>query len=275
MMPESRRESRPDLSIVIVNWNTSQLLRQCLSSIKNCGENWEIVVVDNASTDDSSRMVEDEFPEAHLLLNETNLGFARANNRGIQASRGRYILLLNSDTVASEEALAYLVSFMDQHPNVGACGPRLLRLDGSPQPYAFGGDPTLFYLLARGINQLLFRRYLHDWATHTIQEVDWVSGACLMARRQAIEQVGLLDENIFMYFEDNDWCLRIRKAGWKVYYNPQVSIVHIGGQSLAQNPSARQAYYHSLNYFYAKHYSPFARLLLQLGLLPYRLLVKH
>ena len=220
-------------------------------------------------------MVTREFPTVHLIQNTANLGFARANNQGIQASQGRYVLLLNSDTVVLEGALTGLVHFMDQHSDAGACGPRLLRPNGTPQPYAFGGDPTLGYLLARGLNRLLLRRYLHDWATDATQEVDWVSGACLMVRRRAIEQAGLLDENIFMYFEDNDWCLRIRKVGWKVYYNPQASIVHIGGQSLAQNPSARHVYYRSLTYFYAKHYGSLARLLLRVSLLPYRLLVRH
>ena len=199
-------------------------------------------------------MVQREFPDVHLIVNEGNLGFARANNRGIAASRGRYVLLLNSDTVASPAALEMLVAFMDVHPEAGVVGPRLLRPDGTAQPYAFGGDPTLGYLLRRGFNRLLRRRYLHDWDTDAIQEVDWVSGVCLMARRVAIEQAGPLDEAMFMYFEDNEWCLRIRKAGWKVYYDPQAAIVHIGGQSLAKNPAARRAYYESLRYFYRKHY---------------------
>jgi hypothetical protein len=212
-------------------------------------------------------MARAEFPAARLIANRANVGFARANNQGIRASQGRYVLLLNSDTVVPPGALAALVAFMDAHPAVGAVGPRLLRPDGAPQPYAFGGDPTIGYLLRRGINRLLFRRPLHDWATDAIQPVDWVSGACLLARRAAIEQAGLLDEAIFMYFEDNDWCLRIRQAGWQVIYNPRVAITHIGGQSLAQNPAARKAYRASLRHFYAKHYGPAASLLLRL-LLP-------
>jgi hypothetical protein len=163
---------------------------------------------------------------------------------------------------------------MDAQPGAGACSPQLLRPDGSPQPYTFGDDPSLKYLLRRGLNRLLRHRYLHNWATDAIQEVDWVSGACLMVRRQAIDQVGGLDENIFMYFEDNDWCLRIRQAGWKIYYNPQVSITHLGGQSLAQNPAARRGYYRSLDYFYTKHYGSFTRFLLRVGLIPYRLLTR-
>jgi N-acetylglucosaminyl-diphospho-decaprenol L-rhamnosyltransferase len=210
-----------------------------------------------------------------LIQNMANLGFARANNRGIQASRGRYILLLNSDTVVPEGALAHLASFMDQHPDVGASGPRLLRPDGTPQPYSFGGDPTLRYLLARDLKQALFHRHLHDWGTGIVQEVDWVSGACLLVRRQVIEQVGLLDENIFMYFEDTDWCLRMRRAGWKVYFNPGVEVIHVGGQSLAKNPSAQRSYYRSLEYFYAKHYGLLSRLLLRVALTSYRRWGKH
>jgi N-acetylglucosaminyl-diphospho-decaprenol L-rhamnosyltransferase len=265
------------LSIVITSWNTSDLLKRCLASLLRCPQRcyFEVIVTDNASTDGSSEMVMREFPTVRLIQNMANLGFARANNRGIQASRGRYILLLNSDTVVPEGALARLTSFMDQHPDVGASGPRLLRPDGAPQPYSFGGDPTLRYLLARDLKQALFHRHLHDWGTDIVQEVDWVSGACLLVRRQAIEQVGLLDENIFMYFEDTDWCLRMRRAGWKVYYNPGVEVIHIGGQSLAKNPSAQRSYYRSLEYFYAKHYGLLPRLLLRVALMPHHWRGKH
>ena len=128
------------------------------------------------------------------------------------------------------DALEMLVAFMDAHPEAGVVGPRLLRPDGTAQPYAFGGDPTLGYLLRRGCNRLR-GRYLHDWDTNAVQEVDWVSGVCMMARRAAIEQAEPLDESIFMYFEDNEWCLRIRNAGWKVYYDPQAEIVHLAGRA--------------------------------------------
>ncbi len=265
--------AQPILSIIILNWNGRELLRACLCSVQNNvstfqHSNVETFVVDNASTDGSAEMVREEFGHVRLIANAENLGFARANNIGIQASRGRYVLLLNNDTVVPVGALAGLVAFMEAHGDAGAVGPRLLRPDGSPQPYAFGGDPTLGYLLRRGANRLLFGRPLHDWATDAVQAVDWVSGACLMVRREAIDRAGLLDELIFMYFEDNDWCLRIRRAGWRVYYNPQVAITHIGGQSLAQNSAARRAYRESLCYFYAKHYGLPASLLLRL-LLPF------
>ncbi|HJW84352.1 MAG TPA: glycosyltransferase family 2 protein [Anaerolineae bacterium] len=267
----------PDLSIVIVSWNTAALLRGCLSAIFAARPpgRLEIIVVDNASGDGSADLVATDFPGVRLIRNADNLGFARANNQGIAASAGRCVLLLNSDTLIQPDALAALVRFMDDHPEAGVIGPRLLRPDGEPQAYAFGGDPTLAYLLRRGLNRLVWRRPLHDWKTDRVQEVGWVSGACLLVRRAAIDRAGLLDENIFMYFEDNDWCMRIRRAGWKVYYNPQVEIVHIGGQSLKQNPAARRAYFHSLDYFYAKHYGPLARLLLRIGLIPYHLLVRY
>jgi len=267
-----------DLSIIIVNWNTCQLLANCLRSVlgsKSQACQFEVIVVDNASTDGSPEMVAQEFPQVQLIKNDANLGFTRANNQGIRCSQGRYVLLLNSDTVVPDGTLARMVQFMDTHPEAGVMGPRSVLPDGTPQPYAFGDDPTLLYLLRRGLSQALFKRYLHDWRTDAIQVVDWVSGACLLARRAAINQVGLLDEHIFMYFEDNDWCLRMRQAGWTVYFNPKIEIVHLGGQSLAQNEEAQQSYYRSLRYFHAKHYGRLDALLLGMLLPIYRMLVRR
>jgi GT2 family glycosyltransferase len=260
------------LSIIIVNWNTRDLLRDCLSSLFDDPQaDYEVIVVDNGSSDGSACMIRHEFPAVQLIENTQNDGYARANNLGIRSSCGRYLLLLNSDTLVSAGALPRLIDFMEQHPTAGACGPRLVRADGRPQSYAFGGDPTLGYLLRRGASQLLLHRPLHDWATSATLAVDWVSGACLLARRAAIQQAGPLDERFFMYFEDNEWCLRIRKAGWSVYYYPAVEIVHLGGQSLARNPQAEQVYYQSLTYFYTKHYSLLARWLLKALLAGYRI----
>jgi N-acetylglucosaminyl-diphospho-decaprenol L-rhamnosyltransferase len=268
MHPPALPPAAVDLSIIIVNWNTASLLHACLASLATApGLAPEIIVVDNASTDGSADSVARDFPHVRLICNTENAGFGRANNQGLRACAGRYALLLNSDTTVKPGALAALVKFMDGHPAAGACSPRLLRPNGIPQPYAFGGDPTLPYLLRRAVNQVIFHRYLHEWASPAVQEVDWVSGACLLARREAIAQAGLLDEAIFMYFEDNDWCLRLRQAGWKIYYYPEAEIIHVGGQSLRQNPSAQAAYARSLKYFYAKHYSKPAQWALRL-LLP-------
>lgn len=301
MNADKRGSSRPDLSIVVLSWNVRELLRECLRSVVSAQESvvrrqlsgadhlapgsWlltpgscplstELIVVDNASTDGSAEMVVAEFPETRLIRNAENLGYARANNIGIAVGAGRYVLLLNSDTVVPPGTLEALVAFMDAHPQAGACSPRLVQTDGRPQPYAFGGDPTPLYLLRRGINRLLLNRPLHDWAVAEPVQVDWVSGACLLARRAAIEQVGGLDEAMFMYFEDNDWCRRMRLAGWQVWYVPTVAITHIGGAGLKQNPAARRAYRESLRYFYRKHYGPAANLFLRLVLPVYGRLLR-
>ncbi len=266
-----------DLSVVIVSWNTADLLRDCLASLlaRADGEGLEIIVVDNASSDGSADMVQREFPQAHLVRNDHNLGFACATNRGIRTSQGRYVLLLNSDTRTSTGALRALAEFMESHVDAGACGPRLIRPNGEPQPYGFGGDPTPGYLIRRALSRLLLRRALHDWGTERVQKVDWVSGACVLARRTAIEQVGLLDEAMFMYFEDNDWCLRMRQAGWSVYYDPLVTVVHLGGRSPADSPGAGKAYSRSLEYFYRKHYGPLAQAWLRAGLAVYRQMARQ
>ncbi len=269
---EVNLEHKIALSIVIVNWNTKEHLANCLRSIGG-GVTLEVIVVDNASNDGSPNMVETEFPQARLIKNELNLGFARAINQGIGLSRGRYLLLLNSDTLLEGCALEEMVRSMDDHPEAGSMGPRLVLPDGLPQPYSFGCDPTLGYLLRRGLGLLLRKGYLHDWGTDEIKEVDWVSGASMMLRREALEDIGLLDENFFLYFEDNDLCLRLRQKGWKVYFNPRIEVVHLGGESLIKNKSARAEYYKSLLYFYRKHYGKFAASLLTLLLPLYRLLI--
>jgi N-acetylglucosaminyl-diphospho-decaprenol L-rhamnosyltransferase len=271
---ERDAQSSVVLSIIIVSWNTREALKECLKSIYACdGDASEVIVVDNASQDDSITMVEREFPEVTLIRNASNAGFARASNQGILSSQGDYVLLLNSDVQVRERALAHMIQFVEEHPQAGAVGPRLVLPDGRPQPYSFGCDPTIGYLLRRGLNLLRGKGYLHDWATADIGEVDWVSGASLMLRRQALEDTGLLDENFFLYFEDNDLCLRLRQRGWKVYFCPAVNVVHLGGQSLMKNEAARDEYYHSLAYFYRKHYGNLT-IALALLLPVYRLLLE-
>lgn len=249
-----------DLSIVIVNWNTAGLTLDCLRSLHaaRAAISFDVTVVDNGSSDDSVARIAAERPDVRLIRNAENRGFAAANNQGIAMTDGRYVLLLNSDTLASRAALEHLVAFLDAHPQAGACAPRLLQADGRVQPFAFGGDPTPLYLARRGLAKR-FGRALHDWNTGRTQEVDWVSGACLMVRRAAIEQAGPLDETMFMYFEDNDWCLRMRRRGWRIFYVPEVAITHLGGGSGAGADAAR-AYRDSLRHFYRKHYGPLAQL---------------
>lgn len=262
----------PDISIIILNWNTAQLTHNCLTALSASFAEltYEVIVVDNASSDNSVRDIHHIWPKVRLIENSQNLGFAGGNNVGLRQARGRYTVLLNSDTLASILAFATLAHFLDENPQVGAVGPRLCLPDGEVQAFAFGNDPTPVYLMRRAINALIRRRALHDWRTEHSLEVGWVSGACLMVRRQAYEQIGLLDENFFMYFEDNDWCLRLRQNGWKVFYHPSASITHLGGQSRKLNPSAQTAYDASLRYFYTKHYSRLAQIWLGLFLPLYR-----
>jgi GT2 family glycosyltransferase len=260
------------LSVIVVNWNTADFLLDCLGSLvaSTLAPHLEIIVVDNGSTDGSVQRVQQGFPTVRMIANDANVGFGRANNQGLAVARGRYLMLLNSDTRVPPETLPALVTFMDDHPRAGACGPRLVRPDGSPQPFAFGGEPTLGYLARRGLHRLLFRRYLHDWALPKVEAVDWVSGAALLVRHEVVAQVGGLDEAIFLYFEDTDWCHRIRQASWLIYRVPAVSVTHLGGQSVQRNPAASSAYYRSLVYYYRKHYGWPARLGLRLLLPIYR-----
>lgn len=246
--------SVPDLSIVIVSWNVRGLLANCLAALPAATEglSTETIVVDNESTDGTAAWLASR-PGLRLLANRENVGFARANNQGLALARGIYLVLLNPDTEPRPGSLTAMVNFMDARPRSGAASPRLVRPDGSPQPYAFGGDPSPWYLLRRAFAHAR-KGYLHDWAAAAPQRVDWVSGACLVVRRGTYEQAGGLDEAMFMYFEDNEWCRRMRVAGWQVWYNPRAEVVHIGGASLNQNPAARAAYYRSLAYFYRKHY---------------------
>jgi hypothetical protein len=264
-----------DLAVIIASWNTAALLSDCLDSVDRSlpAAPGQVIVVDNGSTDGSADMVADRFPWATLVRNAGNSGYARANNQGLALCAAPLVLFLNSDTVVPQGALAALTGYMEAHPKVGACSPRLVVLDGRPQPFAFGEDPSPGYLFRRGFASLALRRSLHDWGSADDQEVDWVTGACLLARTAAVRDVGGLDEGMFMYFEDNDLCLRLRQRGWHVRFYPAVTVTHLGGRSLAQNPAARREYYRSLQRFYRRHYGWQARVGLAILLPLYRLMV--
>ena len=228
-----------ELSIIIVNGNTRQLLADCLRSIYATQHNLscEIFVVDNASTDDSADMVALQFPRVKLIENQENVGFARANNQAIRLSQGRYILLLNSDTIVQPAALVTLVDFMRHHPPVGAIGPRLLNADGTLQPSCY---PML--TPGREFWRLLFLENLapratynmSQWDNDTPRQVEVIKGACLLLRRTTLEQVGMLDERYFMYSEEMDLCYRLLSAGWNLYWVPQAQVTHLGEASSRQ-----------------------------------------
>ena len=267
-----------DLSIVIVSWNVRDLLRRCLRSILTEAQlspddrvfqigDWkvEILVIDNASTDGSSEMVHDEFPHVGLIVNDENRGFTAANNQGLTLSRGRYLLLLNPDTEIVDEALATMLSYMQGDDEIGALGPRLLNIDGSPQS-SRRRFPTFSTALVEstvvqewwGDNRILRRYYMADIPDDTTQKVDWVVGACLLVRRETYEQVGGLDEGFFMYSEELDWCRRIKDAGWEIVYLPTASIIHHEGKSSEQVVPARHIYFQSSKVrYFRKHHGAF------------------
>jgi GT2 family glycosyltransferase len=229
-----------DLSIVIVSYNTSRLLDECLASIERAGRKpaIEIIVVDNASSDDSCEMVSSKWPLITLIQNSANNGFARANNQALQMCRGRYAILLNSDTQVRPGALESMVAFLDEHREVGIAGPRLLNTDGTLQPSG-NRIPSAFSQIWWTLpfhrisgRQSWRMRYLDDHRDYNqIADVDEVSGAALMMRREVWETIGFLDEGYFFYFEDVDFCIRARSAGWRVVYFPRSEIVHHWGMS--------------------------------------------
>jgi N-acetylglucosaminyl-diphospho-decaprenol L-rhamnosyltransferase len=254
-----------DLSIIVVNWNTLELLRNCLRSIYANVSNLdlEVIVVDNASSDGSQAMVETEFPQVRLIRNPSNVGFARANNQAIAISRGRYVLLLNSDAVLLPETVSSMVQVLDEKLEVGVVGAQLLNPDGSFQG-SFADYPSLFgeLLLASKLARFVYTPEYPNYPPQRSQQprtCDWVSGACLMVRMAAISNVGVLDETYFMYSEETDWCYRMHKAGWSVYYQPAAKVIHWNGQSSKRVPERRRSLvYRSKWLFMRKHHSALA-----------------
>lgn len=261
-----------DVSIVVVNYNTRELLASCLESLYAtiAGISFEVWVVDNASSDGSIEMVGERFPAVKCIRNDANLGFARANNRAISQSTGRYIVLLNSDTVMTPSALTTITTFMDVHPDVAVCGGQLLNRDGTLQN-SIANIPTLATeLLNKSLLRRLFpRRYPgKELQVTTPIEVESIIGACMVVSRKAIEQVGMLDERYFFFLEETDWCLSMRKAGWKVCFHPEARIFHLQGASAKKVfVPARIEYWKSRYLFFRKHRTRTVLRVLKTGLL--------
>lgn len=280
-----------DLSVVILNWNTRKLLEQCLKSLAcpQPGLEMEILVVDNASGDTSRQMVQTQFPQVRLLVNDHNLGFGAGNNTALPHATGRYILFLNTDTIVMEGALAAMVRFADSQPDIGILGPKLLNGDGSLQ-YSCRRYPNLGTGFFRNTplgrlfpkNRFAIDYLYQDWDHATPRDVDWVSGAALMIRRTLLDQIGGFDETFFMYCEDVDLCWRAQHAAlpclmpgcaedqkdaescdcacqskdWRVTYFPEAVIYHLIGKSSDQVPTRMTYEFHRSQYlFYKKHYA--------------------
>ncbi len=269
-----------DLSIIIVNYNSGEHLKRCLASLKDASPQWtyEIVVVDNASKDGDLTGLQKAHPEVHLIKNSKNVGFAKANNQAITQVRGKYILLLNPDTLILKNGLEQLVKFMEDHSEAGAAGPVLLNPDGTRQPSCrrFPTPTNVFF----GRNSLLTRWFprnplsqsylLMDLDGQKPVEVDWVMGACMILRHEAFQNVGGFDEIFFLFVEDADLCYRLRQKGWKTYFVPEAQAIHEYGVSMRYRRRLSMKEHNIGMYrFFLKHYqfSLLMKGLLSLGLL--------
>ena len=247
-----------DLSIIIVNWNTKDLLLQCLESVYQTMKRIEmdIFVVDNGSIDGSIAAAKERFSEVKFIQNEMNLGFAGANNQALRLAMGKYLLLLNPDTQVKKGAIDRLISFMDAHPEAGGAGAQLLNSDGSKQNSIANFPSLATELLNKSLLRWLFPKAFPGKERNYLEpiEVDSVIGACMIVKREAVEQVGLLDEDYFLFLEETDWCYRIKRAGWKIYHVPHSEIYHFQGKGVEiEKKKARVEYYHSRYHFFKKN----------------------
>ena len=264
-----------DLSITIVNYNTKDLLKQCIKSIYEQTKNisFEIIVVDNASSDGSVEMLKQEFPEVKVIANKENLFFTRAHNQALRISKGRYLMILNSDTIILDSAFDKLLKFMDDNPQCGACGPKLLNPDMSLQrssdrlpTFLYGLFEILFINTLFPNNWIKKYRIYPEWDRNSTREVDSVGGSCVMVRKEVVEKVGLLDPNFLAYWEEIDWCKRILEAGYKIYYVAEAQIVHYDSASWNKlgKEKKERIFFNSMLYYYKKHFGMFHYLILWL-----------
>lgn len=257
---------QPDVSIVIVNYNTRQLTAQCMNSIvaNEPKANLEIVVVDNASSDQSADWLEARYPHINLVRSSKNLGVAGGNNLGIRAGRGRYVLLLNSDTLVLPGMIDRVVEFLDAHPEVAGVGGNLINPDGTFQA-GFVDFPSLSqeFLIVTRLGQLLRPWYPAHGPFPEPREVDWMSTAFMLFRQRAVAQVGFVDERYFMYSDETDLQYRLKQAGWKICYLPDLNTVHLGGRSSTPWRRRSMVYRGKLLFFY-KHYGPLPTAILRL-----------
>jgi GT2 family glycosyltransferase len=253
-----------DLSIAIVNTNTRDLLANCLRSLYENTQkiSFEVFVVDNNSQDGSVEMVREKFPQVRLIANKSNRGFSGATNQALKEAEGKCSLLLNPDTLILEGAIEKMVQFMEKHPEAGALGCKLLNPDRTLQP-SCKSFPNFLNLFFESLSldklfpksRLFGRYYMSYWDHNDVREVDQPMGSCLMVRKEVIDKVGLIDEQFFCFFDEVDWCYRIKKEGFKIFFTPEARIIHYRGQTFKRMPLRSFWYWHrSLLRYYRKHY---------------------
>ncbi|MEA3337514.1 MAG: glycosyltransferase family 2 protein [Chloroflexota bacterium] len=278
MDPANRRSSsgspsHADLSIIIVSWNVCDLLRRCLDSLLGSDDlfvgerseagTWqaEVIVVDNASDDQTVEVLHRDYLWVRVVANMENRGFTRANNQGLEASSGRYVLFLNPDTEVAPSTIGRLLHYAETHPEVGIIGPQLRYGDGSIQSSRRRFPSLSTYFLESTIlqrwwprNKVLQRYYMLDRPDDAISQVDWIVGACMLVRRQVLDAIGGFDEGFFMYSEELDLCRRAVDAGWQVVYFPEAVLTHYEGKSSEQIAAARNIHFYSSRVRYVQKY---------------------
>lgn len=268
------QDVQPTLSVCIVSWNRSDLLEQCLNSIYTSRQRipFEVIVVDNGSSDGSPDLVGRKYPQTILIRNTDNRGFARANNQALKVSKGRYCFLLNNDTRVPDDTFQKMVEFMERYPDAGIATCRIYNPVTRKSETGAGADirltPSAIFwndlISLTGLHKVFPQSVWiqnHIWAgrdSSSPRRVSHISGAGMIVRKSALEDVGLLDERFFMYLEETDWCYRFRDAGWNVYYTPEAEIVHVGEGSSRLRGDRNRIYYDSLCKFFAKHYGVLA-----------------
>lgn len=232
-----------DVSVILVNYNTEALLQPCLGRLAAALKTLrsQVIIVDNASRDGSVAVLHEQFSEYEIVENATNVGFGRANNQVLGQARGRYVLLLNTDAYVEPDALVKTIAYMDANPRTGVLGVRLVGSDGELQPCCrYFPTPSSVFLLRTGLNRFFPEVRMVDdmsWPHDAIRNCDWVPGCYYLVRREVIDAVGLFDPRFFLYYEEVDHCMAVRKAGWNVTFFPDTTVVHLGGESAKSDAS--------------------------------------
>lgn len=257
-------------SIIIINYKTKDITKRCLKSILlNCNSDYEIILVDNNSNDGSVEYLEKEFADkVKIIKNETNLGFAKANNIGAKKAQGDYLLFLNSDTILHNDILNDFTSFINKQNNLnnlGIIAPKLILEDSTEQKGAYGNFPNIF-------NTIFLKFKKKKNVKKKVFEVDWVSGAAFVIKNNIFKKLNGFDESFFMYFEDVDLCKRLKSLSFKVIVNKNIVLTHLGGKSITKSGIRKKYYYNSQDYYFKKHYGIKIMTLMKIIRLPFKLI---